>query len=226
MAPPRHHRAHPQASLRALAVERGMTHEEHVPLMRLDGQPQESNSSALRVRRLAPEDAKVHADIAARGFGAPVEVFAALVAQPLVSAAGLAYYVGEVDGDPVTTGLGLTIGDHVGVFSIATPPEQRRRGYGAAITARIVRDGYTAGARWAWLQSSKDGYRVYQRLGFTTVATWVLDRQLDAGSSHVGSSRLTGGCPPSALSTVNAGCIAYQTVDLTGVVASIRTRPT
>jgi hypothetical protein len=160
------------AALRAVALERGMTAEQDVPLMRLDDKPQQSNSSALRVRRLAPEDAMVHAHIAARGFGAPVEVFAALVAQPLVSAAGLAYYVGEVDGDPVTTGLGLTIGDFVGVFSIATPPEQRRRGYGAAITARIVADGYTAGARWAWLQSSTDGYGVYQRLGFTTVATW------------------------------------------------------
>jgi N-acetylglutamate synthase len=72
----------------------------------------------------------------------------------------------------VTTGLGLTIGDHVGVFSIATPPEQRRRGYGAAITARIVADGYTAGARWAWLQSSKDGYGLYEQLGFITIATW------------------------------------------------------
>ena len=159
------------AALRAVALERGMTPEEDVPLMRLDGKPQGSNSSALRVRRLAPEDAMVHADIAARAFGAPIEVFAALVSQPLLSADGLAYYVGEIDGDLVTTGLGMTIGDHVGVFSIATPPEHRRRGYGAAITARIVADGQAAGARWAWLQSSTDGYGVYERLGFTTVAT-------------------------------------------------------
>jgi GNAT superfamily N-acetyltransferase len=159
-------------ALRALALERAMTRGEDIPLMRLDGVPRESISSALHVRRLTPEDAAVHADIAARGFGAPVAVFAPLVAQPLVSTNGLALYVGEVDGDPVTTGLGLTIGDHVGPMDIATLPEHRRRGYGAAITARIVRDGYAAGARWAWLQSTKDGYSVYEQLGFTTVGTW------------------------------------------------------
>ena len=158
--------------LRALARERAMSREDDIPLMHLAGKPRESNRSALRIRRLTPEDAAVHADIAARGFDAPVEVFAALVGQPLASTDGLAYYVGEVDGNPVTTGLGLTVGDHVGIFNIATPAEHRRHGYGAAITAHIVRDGYAAGARWAWLQSSKDGYSTYKRLGFTTVATW------------------------------------------------------
>jgi predicted GNAT family acetyltransferase len=80
--------------------------------------------------------------------------------------------VGEVDGEIVTTALGTVFGDCVGVFNVATPEAHRRRGHGAAITARVVTDGLAAGADWAWLQSSEVGYRVYEALGFETVERW------------------------------------------------------
>lgn len=54
----------------------------------------------------------------------------------------------------------------------ATPPENRGHGYGAAITARAVRDGFTSGARFAWLHSSPEGFGVYEKLGFRTVEEW------------------------------------------------------
>ena len=80
--------------------------------------------------------------------------------------------MGEADGHPVTTGIGVTLGAFVGIFNVATPPAHRRRGYGAAVTARAVSDGLAAGASWSWLQSSPPGYQVYQRLGFRTVESW------------------------------------------------------
>jgi hypothetical protein len=49
------------------------------------------------------------------------------------------------------------------------PRRRQYRGYGAAITARVVSDGLAAGASWSWLQSSRAGYRVCQGLGFKTV---------------------------------------------------------
>ena len=55
-----------------------------------------------------------------------------------------------------------------------TPPQHRGRGYGAAITAQVVRDGFRAGARFAWLQSSALGRPVYRRLGFRDVESYVL----------------------------------------------------
>ena len=61
---------------------------------------------------------------------------------------------------------------HVGVFNIATPPEHRGRGYGRAVTARVVADGVRAGARTAYLQASPMGLGVYQRMGFRTGETW------------------------------------------------------
>jgi len=62
--------------------------------------------------------------------------------------------------------------NHVGLFNVATLPAHRRRGYGAAITERAVRDGLDRGARWAWLQSSTAGYGVYEKLGFRTQQSW------------------------------------------------------
>jgi ribosomal protein S18 acetylase RimI-like enzyme len=112
--------------------------------------------------------------VAAEGFGVPPELFAPLYDLEFLQLDGLEYYLGRVGTADVTTGGGFTVGDAVGIFSIATPPQHRGRGYGAAITAQAVRDGFQAGAEFAWLQSSPSGHPVYRRLGFRDVETYVL----------------------------------------------------
>ncbi len=126
----------------------------------------------LDIRELAPEAAQEHVAIAARGFGAPEELMAQLATPAVLGMPGVRCYVGEVDGEPVTTGIGLTLPPFVGIFSIATPPPYRGRGYAGAVTARAAADGLAGGAQWAWLQSSPAGYPVYTRLGFKTLERW------------------------------------------------------
>lgn len=157
---------------RRIAEARGMAREDDIPLMRLDGEPRGEHSDGLRMRRLAPEGAPLHGRIAAAGFGVPEEVLEPFVAPGIASRPEIRYYVGEIGGEPVVTGMGLLVDGRLGVWDIGTPPEHRRHGYGSAITAAIVRDGLTRGAEWAWLQSSPAGAPVYARLGFETVATW------------------------------------------------------
>jgi len=108
----------------------------------------------------------------ADGFEAPVELLAPLMGADLLAAPGMFAYVGRVDGEPCTVGLGAVADGHVGVFNIATPPPFRRRGFGHAVTARVVVDGVRLGARTAYLQSSPMGFGVYERLGFRTIETW------------------------------------------------------
>ncbi len=160
--------------LRSVALARGMHREVDIPLMVAHDLPAlaETEQPELVIKTLEPEQASVHAELAAAGFGAPVEDFRRLVTPDVARAPGVRTYVGEVGGEPVATGVGVQLGDHVGVFNIATIPGHRRRGYGAAITCRAVRDGLDRGAQWAWLQSSTAGYGVYQRLGFTTLEAW------------------------------------------------------
>ncbi len=162
-------RVHDQASAR------GMEAEEHIPLMVLED-PRElvtsTAAAALSIRELRPAEAAAHARLAAAGFEAPAEPFLQLMTSSVLASPGIRCYLGEVDGEPVTTGLGLTLGPFVGIFNVATLPEHQRRGYGGAVTARAVADGVAAGADWAWLQSSAVGYPVYERLGFRTVEDW------------------------------------------------------
>ena len=126
----------------------------------------------LQIRQLAPEEALLHARIAARGFEAPEEPFVQLMTPAVLRQPGVRCYVGEIDGNPVTTGLGVTLGTSVGIFDIATPPEHRGKGLAAAVTARAVTDGLNNGARWSYLQSSSAGYEIYRRLGFLTLERW------------------------------------------------------
>ena len=157
------------------AAARDMKPEDHVPLMVLEDPTDiaaHSATDALLIRELPPAEAPAHARLAAAGFEAPAELFLQLMTPSVLAAPGVRCYLGEVEGEPVTTAMGLTLGSYVGIFNVATPPAYRRRGYGAAVTARAVADGVAAGANWAWLQSSGAGYHVYNRLGFRTTEDW------------------------------------------------------
>lgn len=156
----------------AEAEQRAMSADEEIPLMVLDRPAELTHPGALEIRELVPPEARLHAAVAAAGFESPLEPFEQLMTPAVLTAPGVRCYVGEVDGEAVVTGLGVVIGPNVGVFNVATPPSHRRRGYGAAVTARAVVDGFANGARWAWLQATPVGLSVYEALGFRTVERW------------------------------------------------------
>ncbi len=161
-----------------MAAARGMLPEEEIPLMVLEDPAalgrviSDATASGLEIRKVGPDDAELHADVAARGFGVPTEIFRALVPPAVLRLPGVAAYVGVIGDALVTTALCVTIGDFVGVFNVGTPEEYRRRGFGGAVTAQAARDGLAAGASAAWLQSSAAGYGVYEGLGFRTIERW------------------------------------------------------
>jgi hypothetical protein len=161
--------------LAALAARRGMVEEKPLPLMVLEN-PQclaaAQEVEHLRIRQLAAEEALLHAQIAARGFEAPEKVFAQLMTPAVLTRPGTRCYLGTMGEDVVTTGIGVTLDDFVGIFNIATPPEHRGHGFGAAVTARAASDGLANGASWSYLQSSVAGYGVYERLGYNTLERW------------------------------------------------------
>ncbi|MGH8980707.1 MAG: GNAT family N-acetyltransferase [Acidimicrobiales bacterium] len=127
----------------------------------------------LDLRQLGLEEGGTHAALVAAAFGdcddAP---YGQLVTKDVLTTEGIRCYVGETAGRAVTTCCGVTVGECVAIFSVATHPDARRRGYGAAVTARAVADGLAAGAQWAWLSSSEAGFGVYRALGFRVVERW------------------------------------------------------
>lgn len=77
-----------------------------------------------------------------------------------------------MSGVPVATGLGV-LGDAViGVYNIAVVPAARGGGLGRAMTARVLADGFAAGADVAYLNPSAAGRPLYESMGFRVVATW------------------------------------------------------
>ena len=163
------------AALADLAAARAMSLEMQIPLMVMEDPAALTHARApagLQLRELTPEQARLHASVAAAGFEVPQELFVQLMTPDMLRLHGVRCYLGERDGQAVTTGMGVTLGDFVGVFNIATPPGHRRQGHGAAVTVRAVADGLAAGAKWCWLQSTAAGYATYARLGFQTVETW------------------------------------------------------
>lgn len=151
-------RLRPQRSRPIMTLERSTA-----SLGRFDG---------MAIRQVCADEAELFVAAGAASFGTPPEVFRQVFAPRTAPLAGVRTYIGEVEGRPVATACGITVGDAVGLFAIGTVADERGKGYGAAITARAAVDGFRDGARAAVLQASKSGRPVYARMGFETVDVW------------------------------------------------------
>jgi ribosomal protein S18 acetylase RimI-like enzyme len=80
-------------------------------------------------------------------------------------------FVGYADGEPVSTTSIVRGAGVVGVYNVATLPGSRRRGFGEAVMryalAEVARE---SGMERVILQSTPAGLKLYERMGFRTVA--------------------------------------------------------
>lgn len=109
---------------------------------------------------------------AALGFGSTVQPPHTWHAPGILADPRFDHWLARSAGDAVGTGNGLREAGVLGVYSISTLPIARRRGIGAAITARTVAAAPTLPAV---LQPSEMAEPIYRRLGFerfTTFRTW------------------------------------------------------
>jgi GNAT superfamily N-acetyltransferase len=127
----------------------------------------------LEIRRVTDAAGiDAHRQAVTAGFGSDPAVARGTACPDLLDRPECVVYVGYADGDPVVSGLGWRTGRTIGVYSIATIETARRRGYGAAMTARVMADGVLAGCDAAALQASEMGRPIYERLGFRTVVRY------------------------------------------------------
>ena len=75
-------------------------------------------------------------------------------------------YLGYLNGKPVSTSTIFYGGGAAGIYCVATLPEARGQGIGAALTLKPLLDARETGYRIGVLQSSEMGFNVYKRLGF------------------------------------------------------------
>jgi ribosomal protein S18 acetylase RimI-like enzyme len=80
-------------------------------------------------------------------------------------------YVGYVDGEPVTTAALVAGGGVVGVYNVATLPGHQKHGYGEAVMRHAMAEVQRErGMERVILQSTPAGLKLYERMGFRTVA--------------------------------------------------------
>jgi ribosomal protein S18 acetylase RimI-like enzyme len=162
-----------QARARQAAVDLGLTHSERVPALLARSDELVTPETGLEIDLVTEAEHDAVNALLADAFGAPADVFALLNAQ-IAALEGFSLYRGRAGGEIVSTSVGAGFDGAVGVFNVATVPRHRGRGYGAAVTARAARDGFDAGAAFAFLQSSELGHGVYRRLGFRDVGEYLL----------------------------------------------------
>lgn len=131
-------------------------------------------TAALTIRRATSDDHATYQDAMAAGFEGPVELFSPFSAPSVLSAPGMTAWLAEERGVPIGTGFGVHVGDWVGIFNIATHPQHRRRGYGRAMIATVLRDAFHAGARGAFLHGTPEGVLLYESMGFTRAENWTV----------------------------------------------------
>jgi GNAT superfamily N-acetyltransferase len=81
------------------------------------------------------------------------------------------HFLALLDGEPVATSSLLLHAGIVGVFGVATIPEARRRGIGAAVTLAALRYARDLGFHVAMLTPSEMSVALYRRIGFTDCCT-------------------------------------------------------
>jgi ribosomal protein S18 acetylase RimI-like enzyme len=158
---------------RRRALELGLRQSLSSPGMLMEPGDLVEPSAEIVIGLVGDSDADAASEILAISFGATKEIYES-VCRLLQSANEVSWYAGRVCGAIVSTAIGVTAEGATGVFGVATAPEHRGRGYGAALTARAVRDGFSAGSALAYLQASEIGHGVYRRLGFRDVEEYVL----------------------------------------------------
>ncbi len=107
----------------------------------------------------------------ARGFEAPDasikgigETWADLLCH--VDSGQMLAYLGCLDGEPVATSLLMYGAGVAGIYAVATVPEARRKGIGAAMTCAPLMEARSEGYAVGILQASEMGAPVYRSLGF------------------------------------------------------------
>ncbi len=108
-----------------------------------------------------------------QSFGAP-QPFGAAFAELAWSigvddASPFRHFLGRVYGEPAATCSVFFGAGVAGIYDVATLPDWRRRGLGAAVTRAAAADAITRGYRMAILHASAAGTGMYRALGFEDV---------------------------------------------------------
>jgi ribosomal protein S18 acetylase RimI-like enzyme len=81
----------------------------------------------------------------------------------------------SIDQSPVSCGLGIQVGNYLGIFDIRTKTEFQRQGYASILVQALCKHAAHYGARYAQLHVAQDNIaaiQMYHQLGFQTICDY------------------------------------------------------
>ena len=153
-------------TLRAASVHRTSPH---------DRRPHPSAPTAPAGHRSAARARRGHLgcvlQIGSTCFHVPITWFREVFDNAVVWDRFISSFVGYVDEQPVSTTSIVSGAGVIGVYNVATLPGSRRLGFGEAVMRRALAEVHRErGVEPVILQSTPAGLRLYERMGFRTVA--------------------------------------------------------
>lgn len=164
------------AASEGAAVDLGLRPGDRVPGMILDdvrSVPNDGAPEGIEVRRVTKANLDDFLLVNQAGFGIPEDVVRQMITPALFDVLDVEAYVGYAGDEPVASSALVVTHRVAGIYNVATMPEHRRRGLGAALTLHAVRRGREEGCVMASLQASSMGRPVYERIGFRVAAEYL-----------------------------------------------------
>ena len=119
---------------------------------------------------LTPRDRLAFAGILSTTFDLPYPICVDIYALERSWSCGYRGWVGWVNGEPVVSTACVVAADAIGVYPVGTMPNWRRRGYAEQLMRTVLHQlALETGIKQIILQSTSEGFRVYQRMGFRRV---------------------------------------------------------
>jgi ribosomal protein S18 acetylase RimI-like enzyme len=169
-------------SVEAVAQADGWKLDEEEPALVLPALPEPlpAAPSDLDIRLVT--DAAGRSDFFSVAHVPPAYIPPAAITDP-----GVALFVGYRDGQPAATSRLVCMGRIADITSVVTRPEQRRRGYGTAMTWAAAAAGFSRGCTVAFLTATEMGYPVYLKMGFIRICTMRVYLPPDASGAGAGA---------------------------------------
>ncbi|HEV2200315.1 MAG TPA: GNAT family N-acetyltransferase [Bryobacteraceae bacterium] len=118
---------------------------------------------------------RAFAEITALSFEIPYSIAGAVYAHPHAWNGDYRGVVGLAEGRVVAIAATVETKDAMGIYSLATHPAYRRRGYGEALLREAVAEARRrTGPSGIVLQSTEAGHALYRRLGFRDVTRFTV----------------------------------------------------